>query len=412
MLSITTKYLTGNAGYMLLRNCRYILTQDKGRRIFENRDVQTEGNTIAKIAKGISAQRGEEIIDCTRKIVMPGLVNTHTHLGMHSLRGKSDDKELFEWLKELEGEERETGAKKVRENTIAGMREAVRFGTTTIYDSYKYPQERAEEFEKGKVRAVVSSTVYDEKTLQHSKAFLNGLNGKIVRGAIAANSVYNCDEKILQQVADYSNEKGILRRIHVGETRKERFEILKKSGKLAIEYLESAGFLGENCLLVHCIWITKGEIAKIAMHKAKVSHNPVSNMKLASGGVMPLPEMHAQKVVVGLGTDSVASNNNLDMFEEMKMCALLHRHHKWDPAILGSQQVLDMATINGAKCLGIEGIGSIEEGKKADIIALNMDENLLPVNDLVSNIVFAAQGLNVNDVVIDGKQALKDREFI
>ena len=319
--------------------------------------------------------------------------------------------ELFGWLAELEPLEKKLTPKMVKENTLAGLREAVRTGTTTIYDSYKFPEARLEAFHEMGVRGMISSTVRDEKGLAESEKFLSGLKSGLVTGAIAANSVYACDEEVLRKAVEYSDAKGLLRRIHVGETRKERFDTMQRTGKLAIEYLDSVGFLSERALLVHCIWITKGEIRRIAKVGAKVAHNPVSNMKLASGGVMPLTEMLAEKIIVGLGTDGVASNNNLDMFEEMKVAALLHRHHKWDANAVSAQQMLDMATINGARCLGIEGIGSIEAGKKADIITLGISENMGPMNDAVSNIVFAANGLNVGDVIIDGKIILEDGKF-
>lgn len=396
---------------MLLKNCRFLVTQDEKRRVLQNFDVLVEGNRIAKIGKAMSDGRGEETIDCSQKIVMPGLVNAHTHLGMHSLRGSCDEKELFEWLAELEPLEKKLTAKQVKENTLSGLKEAIRFGTTTIYDSYKFPQERLEAFEEMGMRGLISSTITDEKSFRAGTSFLSGLKSKLVKGAIAPNSIYKCDEETLRKCIEFSEENKVLRRIHVGETRKERFDVLQKKGKLAIEYLESIGFLGEKALLVHCIWVTKGEIRKISRAGAKVAHNPVSNMKLSAGGVMPLVEMLEEKVVVGLGTDSVASNNNLDLFEEMKIAGLLHRHHKWDANAVTAQQVLDMATVQGAKALGLEQMGAIEEGNYADIITLDIEGNLLPMNDVVSNIVFAAQGMNVNDVIIDGKVLLRGKLF-
>ncbi len=396
---------------MLLKNCRFIVTQDRKRRVLEKEDILIEGDCIAAIGKGLKPEGSTELIDCSGKIVMPGLVNTHTHLGMHSLKGKCDDEELFGWLSKLGPEEKKLSSKEVKENTLAGLAEAVRFGTTTIYDSYKFPQERLEAFVQSGVRGVISSTVTDGKGFSEAKKFISGIGGGLVKGAIAANSIYNCDEETIMKVIEYSDKSKLLRRIHVGETRKERFDILKKTGKLAVEYLGNIGFLAQNALLVHCIWITKGEIGMIAKAGAKVSHNPISNMKLASGGVMPLVEMLEEKVTVGLGSDSVASNNNLDMFEEMKFAALLHRHHKWDPNAVSSQQILDMATINGAKCLGLSDVGSIEIGKKADIITLGLEDNLMPVNDAVSAIVFSASGMNTCDVIVDGKTLMRERKF-
>ncbi|MBI4210809.1 MAG: amidohydrolase [Candidatus Diapherotrites archaeon] len=395
---------------MLLKNCRYLVTQDARRRVLQGHDVRIDGDKIMGIGKGLKSTRGEEKLDCSRKIVMPGLVNTHTHLGMHSLRGKCDDRELLDWLAEIWPLERKLTPRQVKQNTLDGLREAIRFGTTAIYDSYRFPEHRLEAFAQTGVRGLLSSTVKDGETFKESAAFLGSIkNGKgLVNGAIAANAVYSCDEETLRRVIDYSDANMMLRRIHVGETRKDRFDTLQRHGKLAVEYLDSIGFLSQNCLLVHCIWITKGEIRKISQSGTKVSHNPVSNMKLASGGVMPLTEMLAEGAIVGLGTDSVASNNNLDMFEEMKTAALLHRHHKWDAGALSCQQVLDMATVNGAKCLGLEKAGSIEEGNYADIITLSIGENLRPMNDVVSNIVFAAQGMNVEDSIIGGNIVMRN----
>ena len=392
---------------MLLKNCKYIITQNNKRQVLQNKDLLIEGSTIKKIGK----IQGKGI-DCSKKIVMPGLINTHTHLGMHSLKGMKDDVELFDWLKWISKEEAKLTPKKVKENTILGINEAVKFGTTTIYDSYKNAEGRAEAFEKSGVRGVISSTTKDEKTFKKSVAFLKSMKSNLVRGAIAVHSIYDCPEEIIQKTIEYSNKEKILRRVHIGETRKERADILAKKGKLAIEYLDSLGFLAENSLLVHCIWITKGEIKRIAKTGTKVSHNPVSNMKLASGGVMPLVEMLQENITVGLGTDSVASNNNLDLFEEMKTAALLHKHHKWDAGAVTAQQILDMATINGAKCLGIEKIGSLEEGMNADIITLNLSENLMPVNNIISAIVYSANGFNVSDSIINGKQILENGLFI
>ncbi|MCR4335397.1 MAG: amidohydrolase [archaeon] len=394
---------------MLLKNCSYIITQNPKREILRNADVLIEENRIAQIGKNL---KDEEMIDCSGKILMPGLINTHTHLGMHSLKGKSDEAELFDWLKSISNEEAKLTPKKTYENTLDGLREAIRFGTTTIYDSYKFSDARLEAFEEAKVRGVISSTVNNAETLKDSKKFLSGLKSKLVKGAIAANSICNCDEETLKKVIEFSNSKKLLRRIHVGETRKERYDILQQKGKLAIEYLDSIGFLGKNCLLVHCIWITKGEIRKIAGKKAKVSHNPVSNMKLASGGVMPLVEMLEENITVGLGTDSVASNNNLDMFEEMKTAALLHKHHKWNPKAITSQQILDMATIKGTECLMLDDIGSIEKGKKADLITLDIEHNLKPINDVISSAVYSANGLNVSDVIIDGKIRMEKKSLL
>lgn len=397
---------------MIFHNCRFLITQNAKRDVLEKVDIQIEGTTIVKIGQRLSQPSHADVIDASDKIVMPGLVNTHTHLGMHSLRGICDDAELHDWLAIVTRTEDTLSEHDVYTNTLAGLREAVRFGTTTIYDSFKHPAARVRAFERIGVRGLLSVSVYTKKDLAAAERFVSSLRSSLFKPVIAAHSIYKTDEDVLKEVIRVSDEQKIQRRIHVGETRKERFDIQQQTGKLPVEYLESIGFLNSRTLLVHCIWLTKGEIRLIGRTGAKVSHNPISNMKLASGGVMPLVEMMQEKVTVGLGTDSVASNNNLDLFEEMKLTPLLHKQHRWDPTVITPQQVIDMVTVNGAACLGLSDVGSIAVGKKADIITLDIGEHMKPVNNLLSNIVYCANGNDVTDVVIDGKIALRNKQFI
>ncbi len=388
---------------MLLKNCAYIVTQNAKREILRNKDILIEGNRIKKIGVDLN---NKVAIDCSKKVVLPGLINTHTHLGMHSLKGLADEGELFEWLAKIQDAEGQLTESDVYQNTFKGAKEALRFGTTTVYDSYKFPDARIKALNKAGIRALVSSTVKDEKSLQIAKKLLKERTG-LIQPVLSVHSLFETPENIIKEVINLSEKERVLRRIHVAETRKERFDCQLKTGKLPIEYLDSIGFLNEKALLTHAVWITKGEVRLIARQKAKVSHNPISNMKLASGGVMPLIEMIQEGVTVGLGTDSVVSNNNLDLFEEMKVCALLHRHHRWDTKALSAQKVLDMATVDAAKALLQDEIGSLEEGKKADIITLGIRENLLPLNDVVSNIVYCVNGNDVCEVIIDGKVVVK-----
>ena len=399
---------------MLIKNCSYILTQNPKREILRNCDILIEGNRIKKIARNIpsKAEEKEEIVSGKNKVVMPGLINTHTHLGAHSLKGICDDKELFEWLSIVSREESKLSEKQVYENTLQGIKEAIRSGTTTLYDSYKFPEARIKAFKETGIRAFASSTVRKKEDLRNAMKLIKMKKPELVKPIIAAHSVYESDEETLRKVNEISKEFNLIKRIHCGETRKERYDTLKKTGKLVVEYLDSIDFLDEKSLLVHCIWITKGEIKKIAERNAKVSHNPISNMKLASGGVMPLIEMQKEKIIIGLGTDGVYSNNNLDLFEEMKVCALLHKMHRWSASAINSQDVVDIATINGAACLGMNDVGAIEEGMKADIISLEISHNLQPMNDLASNIVYCVNGNDVMDSIIDGKIAMKERELM
>lgn len=398
---------------MLIRNCSFVVTQNPQRQLLEGTDILIKGGVIAEVGKNLPL-KGEEVLDAQGKIILPGLINAHTHLGMGSLRGLFDEQELDGWISRVKNAEEALTPRQVYQNVLNGCKEAIRFGTTTIYDSYRFfPQQCIKALNVSSIRAFYSAGKHNNEILK----FVKGVN---ITPVLSAHSIHvhkqrSDDEKLLKEIQALSLKHKLLKRIHIGETRLERYQILKETGKLPIEYLDSIGFLDDRTLLVHCIWLTKGEIRLIAKRKAKVIHCPISNMKLASGGVMPLLEMWQEGVTVGLGTDSVVSNNNLDLFEEMKVCALLHRQHRWDPKAVPAQKVLDMVTIENAKCLSIDQeVGSIEPGKKADLILLNIGLHMRPCTkkNIVSNLVYAAQGGDVSDVIVDGKLVLKDQRFV
>jgi 5-methylthioadenosine/S-adenosylhomocysteine deaminase len=230
-------------------------------------------------------------------------------------------------------------------------------------------------------------------------------NVATITQGLGPHSIYGCEEETLKAVRKHATENGLLIHIHVCETRQERVDCLAKTGLLPVHYLDSIGFLGPDVLIAHGVWITKGELDVLARHDVKVVHCPQSNMKLAGGGVLPLKEMQERNLTVCLGTDSTASNNSLDMFREMHVAALLHKHHYWDATIAPAQAVLDMATRNGASALRIDA-GQIAIGKLADIITLDARAiNLQPLakERIVSHLVYAAHGGNVREVIVGGK---------
>ena len=348
------------------------------------------------------------------KILLPGLINAHNHLGMGSLRGLYDDQELDEWLGYIKAAEGKFTAEEVGESVKRGCQESLRFGTTTLFDSYRlFPEKVKKVLQESKLRVFYSASKSNKKIVELLKG--SGITPVLSAHSVHTHKEYSEDEATLKEIQALSKKHTLLKMMHIGETRLERFKTLEATGKLPIEYLESLGFLDEKALLIHCIWLTKAELKLIAKRGAKVIHCPISNMKTSSGGVMPLLEMWAAGVTVGLGTDSVVSNNNLDMFEEMKVCALLHKQHRWDPAAVSAQKVLDMATVENAKCLGIEKeVGSIELGKKADLILLNIGLHLEPCTkkNVVSHLVYAVQGSDINDVIVEGKSVLRDQKFV
>lgn len=387
---------------MLLKSCRYIVTQNPARDILEGYDIRVEGGSIKEIGKGLSG----EGVDCSNRIVMPGLINLHGHYGMHLLKGVCDDEQLMQWLGIVMPKEQELrDDNKLSESAKIACEEMLLTGTTTIADGYWPMEPLIAAVDKSGIRAVFFTVLDELKKIKFE-------HPRITWG-VAAHSIYHTSLDDLQKAHAYATEHDIFKTIHIAETRKERFDSQKKFGKLPVEYLEEIGWLDGNTLLAHAVWVTKGEIKILKKHDVKVAHCPISNMKLASGGVMPLPEMKEEGVCVGLGTDSVVSNNNLDMFEEMKVTGLLHKHHRWDARTAPQQYILDMATINGAKCLGMEdSIGSLEVGKKADIITLNVDSpRLKPINNVLSTVIYSAQGGDVSEVLVDGKLLVRDGKW-
>ena len=399
---------------MLIKNCSYIVTQDKKRRILRDYDIEIQGDRIINIGKRL---KGRGDIDGSGKVWMPGLVNTHTHIGMQMLKGVSDDTELKEWLEVIVPRERKLTKQQTRKGAEIACKEMIQSGTTTFCEMWFDIDPMITAIQESGMRSVLMLAVNEDKSkesFQKAEEMLKkNKHDGLMQFGLEAHSIYRNSGEHLQKVAALANKYKALFGIHIAETRRERFDCQKKYGCLPIQYLEKYDFLTDRTLLVHAIWVTKGEINIIKKYNSKVLHNPVSNMKLASGGVMPLPEMHAVGITVGLGTDSVASNNNLDIFEEMKLTGLLHKHHRWDSTIAPMQKILDMATLDGAACLGMEHeIGSLEIGKKADLISLDLTAfNMQPVNNILSNIVYASRGGNVKDSIINGQVVMRNRKW-
>jgi 5-methylthioadenosine/S-adenosylhomocysteine deaminase len=333
---------------------------------------------------------------------------------MAGMRGISDDQELHHWLEKIFAAEANLTPTDIERASEQGMRESLRFGTTTVADMYFAPAAVAKAAERTGVRAIIGSTFLKGHPLAaHDLALPHDQNR--ISFAFAPHAIYTTDEQLLKDIRAEATKTKRRILIHVCETRQERADWKAKHGMLPVEWLEKIGFLGPDVLAAHCAWITKHELDILAKHHVNVVHCPQSNMKLAGGGVMPLREMRERHITPALGTDGVASNNALDMFREMHVCALLHKHHYWDPTVTSAQMILDMATVDGATALNMPDIGSIEKGKIADLITLDLtDINLQPHSKetILSHAVYAAQGLNVQDVIVDGKVLLQNKQFI
>ena len=399
-----------------------VLTQNRNRELLRGVDILIQGKRIEKIGRNIKA-KAEFKIDGRGKLVIPGLINTHTHVAMTLFRGYADDMRFWEaWPKRIWPREKKVKAEDVRAGSLLGCLEMIRSGTTCFMDNYFFMDEVAEAVKGVGMRANLAYGMIDmgdaekrKRELKIGEELVKDFDGKAdgrIRCSFAPHAPYTCSEELLLKAKELAEKHDALLQIHVAETRKEVFDSLKKSGKRPVEYLDSIGFVNEKVIAAHCVWITKREAGMLGSRGAKVSYNPVSNMKLASGGVAPIPQMLESNVCVTFGTDGAVSNNSLNMLETIKVGALLQKSHLWDSRVLNAQQALDFATINGAKALGVDA-GSIEEGKLADIFLMELGSpNLLPANSLVSNLVYSSNPSNVSDVIVDGKLVMKDRRIL
>ncbi|GCC10276.1 5-methylthioadenosine/S-adenosylhomocysteine deaminase [archaeon] len=407
---------------IIIRNA-ILVTMDDRHRILKNFSMGIEGGRIVEISEKIKGEADFEI-SAEGRVVLPGLINAHTHLAMTLFRGSADDLPLMEWLtQEIWPVEAQLEAKDVYAGSLLGCLEMIRSGTTTFNDMYYYLDEVAKSVGEAGIRGVLSFPLLDvageeqgEKLLGKAKEGLKRYNG-IERDSkiivfVGPHSPYTCSERLLIQAKVLAEEHNTGLHIHVSETMTEVKNSLDTHGLRPFEYLEKIGFLGENVLAAHGVHVNKAEMNLIKMRGVSIAHSPVSNMKLASG-IAPVPEYIKKGINVALGTDGCASNNNLDMFEEIKISALLHKIASGDPSALKAYSALEMATINAARALGLEKeTGSLEIGKRADIIIVDFQNpNLKPLSNPVSHLVYSARGCDVSTTIVNGDILMLDGEL-
>lgn len=408
-------------------NCEWILTQNASREVLRNRSIYVDDGRIVEIGERITCE-AEHVLDGRRKAVLPGLINTHTHLSMTLLRGYADDMQLREWLEtKIWPLERKLTGGLCYAGALLGCLEMIRTGTTCFLDMYFFVEDVARAVHKAGLRAFLSHAIIDLFVSEKKKGLsemadstvqaIKTLHDPKINFAVAPHSPYTCSPETLLKAKEIAVKERAPLHTHLAETRTEQVEFEKSHSMREVEYLEKIGFLCENLVSAHCVWLTRSEVDLLGRRRVKVSHCPVSNMKLAEGGVAPLPEMFESKVTVGLGTDGAASNNSLDMFDTMKICTLLHKAHRWDPTVLPAQVVLDLATIGGARTLGIsESLGSIEEGKVADLVLVDLrSPNLIPIHGrdtVISDMVYSAKGADVDTTIVQGKPVMAGKSFI
>jgi 5-methylthioadenosine/S-adenosylhomocysteine deaminase len=405
-----------------------VVTIDPGFRVVINGSIAIEGADIVAVdtAEAIRRQfQGRETIDATGHVVLPGLVNTHTHAPMVLFRGLADDLALMEWLEKyiFPAEAKLVSPEFVRAGTRLAALEMIRSGTTTFADMYYFEEEIAREVKRAGLRGVLGQTVIqfpvaDAKTpaegLERADAFITAFKSDpLITPAVAPHAMYTLDGPTLEAARALAVRHGVPTLIHLAETKAESQTSEERYRLSPVAYLDSLGFLGRGVVAAHGVWVTDADMMVLARRGVGVSHNPESNMKLASG-TAPVPGYLQAGIAVGLGTDGAASNNDLDMFEAMRMASLLHKLQTSDPRVVGARTSLQMATIGGARTLGLErSIGSLEPGKRADVIVVSVDAaRQVPLYDPVSHLVYVTRGDDVRDTVVHGKVLMRNRKVL
>ena len=406
---------------ILIKNA-IILDPEKD--INAKKDLLIKDDLIYKIDEEIAQDNVDKIIDAKDKILLPGFVNTHTHLSMALFRGLADDLSLDEWLNDnIWPMEANLNEYYCYIGALLGAVELIKSGTTTFSDMYFYMEDVAKAVEESGIRAVLSYEIIDfgeeekikdeiEKNMNLFKNCHNTADGRI-KVFFGPHSPYTASEELLKKVRKLADENNIKIHIHVSETQKEIDDVSAEKGLRPFEYLDSIGFLGPDVLCAHCVWLSDEEIEIIKKHDVKISHNPCSNMKLASG-IAPVKKLLDNDICVAIGTDGASSNNNLDIIEELKTASLLQKVSTLDPEALNSDEALAMGTIEGAKALGLDDeIGTIEVGKKADLILIDTNNaNMIPDSSkLSSNIIYAANGFNVDTTICNGQILMENRQL-
>jgi len=405
-----------------------VVTMDGERRVIEDGAIAVERGRIVAVGKRADIARqfaSRSIVDATGRAVLPGLINGHTHIPMTLFRGIADDLDLMEWLTKFifPAEAKNVTEDFVRAGTQLGLAEMIRGGTTTYCDMYYFEDAIAEETARAGVRGLLGETVIDfpvadNKTwpdaMRYTERFVNRWKGHtLITAAIAPHAPYTVNEAHLREVRAFSDRTGAPVVTHIAETRKEVEDISREHGARPVEYLARIGFLSPRTIAAHTIHITEAEMALFKENGVGCVHNPQSNMKLAAG-VAPVPQMLRAGVIVGLGTDGAASNNDLDMWEEMDTAAKLHKVTSGDPKVLTAEESLALATINGARALHMDAqIGSLEAGKRADIVVVDLDSlHQTPRYNIYSHLVYATKASDVRTVVIEGRVVMRDRRLL
>jgi 5-methylthioadenosine/S-adenosylhomocysteine deaminase len=405
-----------------------IVTMDQTRRVLDDGGIAVSQGRIVAIgprAEIESRYTSRQKVVAAGKVITPGLINGHTHVPMVLFRGLADDMDLQEWLTKyiFPAEAKNVTEEFVRVGARLGLAEMIRGGTTTYCDMYYFEDAIADETAKAGVRGVLGETIIDfpvadNKTNAEGMAYVEKFVARwkghdLIVPAIAPHAPYTVSEEHLKAARAFSDRTGAPIVTHISETKREVDDSVKAKGASPVAYLERIGFLNDHVIAAHMVWPQGTDIAILKSRGVGVVHNPQSNMKLASG-VAPVPRMLTEKILLGLGTDGAASNNDLNMWEEMDTVAKLHKVFTGDPKVISAQEAFELATIRGAQALHLDKqIGSLETGKRADLLVIDRDTlNQIPLYNVYSDLVYATKAADVETVIINGRLVMRNKRLL
>lgn len=411
----------------LLVKSGLVLTMNESMDVLEDGAVAVKEGAITQVGMTQELEPryvASKVLDASGCVVLPGLVNAHTHASMTIFRGLADDLPLMDWLQNyIFPAEAHLKAEWVRWGALLACAEMLLSGTTTFCDMYLFEDEVARAAKEAGIRALVGEVLYDfpspnygpiEQGFGYTEELIKTWEGDPLIGiAVEPHALFTCSPELLQRARRLADRYGVPLVIHASETKEELERIRNIYGTSPVRHLHRLGILDGPAVVDHAVWVDREEIDILAERSVGVVHNPESNMKLASG-VAPVGSMLKAGVAVGLGTDGAASNNDLDMFGEMDSAAKLHKVFSQDPTVLDASTVLRMATCLGGKALGMESkVGSLEPGKRADMILVDLGSpHLTPLHNVVSHLVYAANRADVRTVIVEGKVVVQDRRIL
>ncbi|MFD2672939.1 amidohydrolase [Marinicrinis sediminis] len=404
----------------MIKNGTFI-TMNEEQPVFKGNMIVENDRIEALTADELDESQFNEVIDGSNRVYIPGFVNTHGHAAMSLLRGYADDLALQVWLQDkMWPNEAKFTANDVKWGTSLSVVEMIKSGTTSFVDMYDHMDEVAGVVETSGMRARLTRGMIAigcseqvqkdkiEEAIAFSKTWEGKANGRIAT-MMAPHAPYTCPPDFIEKVVQASHDLNVPLHTHMSETAREVQENVDQYGARPVAHLQKLGMFDRPCLVAHGVHLTDEEIAILKEYDVRVSHNPGSNLKLASG-IARVPELLKAGVWVSLGTDSSASNNNLDMFEEVRLAALLHKGVSGDPTAVPAMEALKMGTLYGAKSIWFEDVGMLKAGYKADLVGVDIDQpHYYPKTDFASHLVYSGAGQDVADVWIDGKQVMKNR---